>query len=774
VIGSDTDAWQEYGQQLVSNKAGATLRADLRLPDRFIADLELSWRTTPDFVVALASNHDETDNHPRGGWLVETVDSELLVICEGKQSAELGFVAELSVRSRIRLLVHVDQTLGQLMVTNGRGKQLAAIKSPDGVADGNGIRIVDRRGGLTIERLSVAPWSGFLGDTGLAGDVRVRLGGNELHAGKILGFEDGTVTLATDDKQQEISFQLDDLELADFAAIDAVAPSRPSAQLDLLSGMRLTGEIQQVTPRGWMIAAAHFTDNLLVEHQALQRLTILSETDPQRKAKPTALPKQLPMFGRYRVGRLELDEGVTASKGRIVDSDGEGVIRWQPQASRTASTLRDGVQGQIDYRDDDRETTADRRRSGASSVVPRRMSRDFGQLFLERVGSIQARRARRDQHALHLQTGDVIACRVDGIDPSGVYVSTRDRDDILVAHQLVKAAELVRQAPAPEFSKAKRERILTLPRMLSSAPPTHLLCSHDGDLLRCRVIAMNADSVKVTVQRAELNIPRRRITHVIWLGQHQAADAKRRQEPKGAAPFRGPASVSYRDYIQAVSNEQTRRTVRVGHVENESIFGVDLLGRKVPIDTRQLDRIVIGDAIAAETESLMYADWKLTPAPQPLVMQQSTGSETPVAVSPLVGQPAPEFGLERLDGGGIELSEFADRVVVLDFWASWCAPCVESLPKLQALIGKMDSDQLAMIAINVQERREIVRDAVDRLALATVVGLDQRGFVGELYDADSIPHTVVIDRSGRIAGVFEGGGEKTLARIEQLVRKLIR
>jgi thiol-disulfide isomerase/thioredoxin len=122
------------------------------------------------------------------------------------------------------------------------------------------------------------------------------------------------------------------------------------------------------------------------------------------------------------------------------------------------------------------------------------------------------------------------------------------------------------------------------------------------------------------------------------------------------------------------------------------------------------------------------------------------------------GDPAPEFALPRIEAKGalgptVALSAHRGKVVVLDFWATWCQPCVRALPRLQALQAR--HPEIAVITINMDEPDE-ARALFDEAGYTlTLLAADQE--VTDRYDVGPIPHTVVIDPHGLVRRVHRGG-----------------
>lgn len=133
------------------------------------------------------------------------------------------------------------------------------------------------------------------------------------------------------------------------------------------------------------------------------------------------------------------------------------------------------------------------------------------------------------------------------------------------------------------------------------------------------------------------------------------------------------------------------------------------------------------------------------------------------------GRPAPAFDLPVLAGGAgrVRDSELRGKVVVLEFWATWCAPCRRSLPRLDAAARRWGAD-VAVVAVNLDDA-----DKARALFAREGYGLTLAGDDGEAstrYQVDTLPHVVVIDRAGvvRMVGQGEGGeadAERAVARL---------
>jgi thiol-disulfide isomerase/thioredoxin len=120
-----------------------------------------------------------------------------------------------------------------------------------------------------------------------------------------------------------------------------------------------------------------------------------------------------------------------------------------------------------------------------------------------------------------------------------------------------------------------------------------------------------------------------------------------------------------------------------------------------------------------------------------------------------IGRPAPKFTLPDLNGRQISLDQFRGKIVMLDFWATWCGPCRMTMP----LLGNLEKeyrDTMILLAINLQEPKNMVRDYVQKQNINSHVLLDENGSVGEMYETDSIPMQVLIDKNGIVRHIQLG------------------
>jgi len=133
------------------------------------------------------------------------------------------------------------------------------------------------------------------------------------------------------------------------------------------------------------------------------------------------------------------------------------------------------------------------------------------------------------------------------------------------------------------------------------------------------------------------------------------------------------------------------------------------------------------------------------------------------------GQEAPDFSLELLNGDIITLSELRGKVVFINFWATWCGPCVEELPDIQKLAESADyAGDLVILAINCGEQKEKVAEFIEKNNYSFNVGVDG-GEIQDLYPTLGIPYTVIINADGIITQTHLGGGRGMFSVFEKYI-----
>jgi cytochrome c biogenesis protein CcmG/thiol:disulfide interchange protein DsbE len=139
--------------------------------------------------------------------------------------------------------------------------------------------------------------------------------------------------------------------------------------------------------------------------------------------------------------------------------------------------------------------------------------------------------------------------------------------------------------------------------------------------------------------------------------------------------------------------------------------------------------------------------------------------------APEEGLPAIDFTLSTLDGETVRLGDLQGKVVLLNFWATWCGPCREEMPLFEQAQKEFGADRLVILAVNVEEGVGTIRPFVERLALTYPIVMDQSGSVTRRYRVRSYPTTYFIGADGRIEGKRVGAYTRPIlfGRLEQVL-----
>ena len=142
-------------------------------------------------------------------------------------------------------------------------------------------------------------------------------------------------------------------------------------------------------------------------------------------------------------------------------------------------------------------------------------------------------------------------------------------------------------------------------------------------------------------------------------------------------------------------------------------------------------------------------------------------------VSPALA--APGFTLPDMDGEMQSLEDFRGRVVMLNFWATWCPPCRREMPSMQRLYEKYRERGLTVVAVNQFEDPDLVFEFAGRLSLEPTFPIlfDRESRVSEQYGVKGLPTTYLLDKAGRIQFRAIGGREFDHPEVEALIESLL-
>lgn len=120
-----------------------------------------------------------------------------------------------------------------------------------------------------------------------------------------------------------------------------------------------------------------------------------------------------------------------------------------------------------------------------------------------------------------------------------------------------------------------------------------------------------------------------------------------------------------------------------------------------------------------------------------------------------IGDTAPDFTAETAGGASFTLSEQNGKVVLLNFWATWCGPCVEEMPAFEKLYGEY-GEEVTILAVNCMEDKISVAQFLADKGYTFPIAYDTEGAISMKYPTDGIPYTLVIGKDGTVKNVYLG------------------
>jgi len=153
-----------------------------------------------------------------------------------------------------------------------------------------------------------------------------------------------------------------------------------------------------------------------------------------------------------------------------------------------------------------------------------------------------------------------------------------------------------------------------------------------------------------------------------------------------------------------------------------------------------------------------------------LVLALNTSSAFAVSA----GDTAPDFKIPRLEAKGmISLKQYRGKVVYVDFWASWCGPCRQSLPALNVIRKELHKKGFEVIAINLDEERDDAMEFLKEFPVAYPTARDTSGKVPEAYGLVGMPTAYLIDKKGKVHMVHEGFRKSDIKELKQKINTLL-
>jgi thiol-disulfide isomerase/thioredoxin len=339
-----------------------------------------------------------------------------------------------------------------------------------------------------------------------------------------------------------------------------------------------------------------------------------------------------------------------------------------------------------------------------------------------------------------------------------------------------------------QVDSKRKEFLLTIPRLKVRNLPKQILCAANRDMVRGQLVSMSDEFVMFRSNNVVNRYGRDVLTSMVWIDHQQIRDQldaeyKSNLKPAEEAdakktlvaePVVDAAADFDEQQVQLLLHGGRRISMRLKERTAEHLVGEsEALGRcEIPFD--QIYEMRFGD-FATQASDVAYSNWVAKLAPKPkLESGGATGESGDMAFgssSPLIGT-SPKISVDLLGGETVSLKKYRGKVLVLDFWATWCGPCVKALPKVKAVCESYSADEVVLLAINQAESKSQVEEFLQARKLELTVAMDE-GKLSEDFNVEAIPQTVVIDQAGVIRFVKVGASRDLEERLAAAIGELL-
>ncbi len=762
-------AWNDRGGQLGTSVPLASIRRDIGLANRSRVELELSWSDVPNFTISLGTQL--TDESARQAFRIEVWDSSFVLLRELDEMAEVVSIgATHQAKGQLRLAIDLDQTNNHAIVYSDTGVKLADLKLGNETSAAlPGFHLENISGNIRLDSLRVFNSGGPLAAATNQDAVGTYLDNGQLLMGNWIGLQDDKILASYQGAESLIP--IEQLVVAHWPILeDQPSETPPENHLRIITHgtMRITGDVLTVTADAVHFVPDEFSGTIIIPLTQVRALQNLNPVVYQKS-------------NEGRQGTLELsDMRATGVLLPAVSTEQSSCLRFAPTAISSSANLVNGANGRMVYRAPDPPKQVPQPQPARLQARQQQRQGLVGAMFGAFAGGTAGAPSKR---LIHLRNGDIVPAQVTRIDESGVLIESDVAGDQLIPSSQVKAIEINGSAGAPSLEDAKRQRLLTVPRIRKKSPPHHLLVSTNGDYLRGNIVSLDNEKIVVENRLETIEVLRRNVAKVIFFhdDEFETEDAKSAAEASSDPPNdvtdNLESNVPTVMQVQAIQRDGIRLTFVPREVGGDELVGDSPLLGVCLVDLNTADAILFGSRIKESMAELAYHQWRLSHAPEPKVLDpnnsEGEGGRMAGTSSPLVGTDAPDFKLKMLDGSIFQLHEQQGKIIVLDFWATWCGPCMQAMPQIDEAVAYFSPDDVMLVAVNLQETPEDIRSTLERLKLNPLVALDIDGVAASRYQADAIPQTVVIDRDGKIQRLFVGGGPKLKEQLQTAIADLI-
>ncbi len=322
-----------------------------------------------------------------------------------------------------------------------------------------------------------------------------------------------------------------------------------------------------------------------------------------------------------------------------------------------------------------------------------------------------------------------------------------------------------------------RQRALTIPRFRRDDPSTHVIIAPNGDLLRGRLLGIDDQYVSFESKLEVFRFERDRVASIIWLPKLKKETEKKEGKEKELAASKKQDKKQTEKSSKDIKQDSSEIQLRLSHgfsmsftpsiAKADKLMGQSKILGKCAIPSGSIKELILGKIHSNSYD--IFSQWIPQAAEEPKWDIPPEGG----ADHQLLGTTAADFELPLLDGTTFKLSDDADKVIVLDFWATWCGPCVLALPGYIDATSQFDAKKVIFVAVNLRESSQKVREFLEREDLAPAVALDADGSIATQFGVSGIPHTVIISPGGTIENIKVGYSPTAAKTMQETITKIL-
>ncbi len=312
-----------------------------------------------------------------------------------------------------------------------------------------------------------------------------------------------------------------------------------------------------------------------------------------------------------------------------------------------------------------------------------------------------------------------------------------------------------------QVSIEAKQEALTIPRFRQGQPPPHALVAANGDMVMGEVDAATNKLVRFTTGTETHDLPTDRVRAIVWLAKPKP---KAKTEGKNDAPT-PPAALSTITHWLML-DDQSRLPMQAEAFANGKAVGKSALFGQLEVPLMRIASLRWTPPAASSAVD-SYTNWQLVEASEPVLLEATEQA------SKMLGRVAPDFSVKMLGEGEFQLSKKRGEVVVIDFWATWCGPCVASMPALIEVMKSFKGKPVTFITLNQSESPDQVKKFIERRKWDLPVAVDSNATVAEKYGVEGIPQTVIVGPDGKVEWTHTGFSAEGAAKLTEAINKAL-